>query len=77
MRSIKPEYVRFHSEELIVKHKKLWLILLVVCLVVLALVGPYILAGKGRPFSSDLNQLRAQFNQDRGKVRLVILLSPT
>ena len=59
------------------KHKKLWLILLVVGLAVLVLVGPYILAGKGRPFSSDLNQLRAQFNHDSGKVRLVILLSPT
>lgn len=30
-----------------------------------------------RPYSKDLDKLRAQFNRDKGKVRLVILLSPT
>ena len=30
-----------------------------------------------RGYSPDLNELRARFNQDRGKVRLVLLLSPT
>lgn len=28
-------------------------------------------------YSSDLNNLRAKFNADRGKVRLLMLLSPT
>lgn len=28
-------------------------------------------------FSSDLNELRAQFNRDKGKVRMLLLLSPT
>jgi uncharacterized protein YcfL len=30
-----------------------------------------------RPFSKDLGELRASFNRDKGKVRLVTLLSPT
>jgi hypothetical protein len=30
-----------------------------------------------RPYSKDLNELRARFNQDKGKVRLLVLLSPT
>lgn len=28
-------------------------------------------------YSTDLNELRAKFNQDKGKVRLLLLLSPT
>jgi hypothetical protein len=28
-------------------------------------------------FSTDLKKLRASFNQDKGKVRLLLLLSPT
>lgn len=28
-------------------------------------------------YSTDLNQLRAKFNADKGKVRLMMLLSPT
>ncbi len=28
-------------------------------------------------YSSDLNNLRAKFNADKGKVRLLMLLSPT
>ena len=28
-------------------------------------------------YSTDLNDLRAQFNRDKGKVRLLMLLSPT
>lgn len=27
--------------------------------------------------SSDLNELRSRFNQDKGKVRMLLLLSPT
>lgn len=30
-----------------------------------------------RPYSKDLEELRAAFNRDKGKVRLVTLLSPT
>lgn len=30
-----------------------------------------------RSYSKDLNELRASFNRDKGKVRLVTLLSPT
>ena len=30
-----------------------------------------------RQYSKDLGELRAQFNRDKGKVRLVTLLSPT
>ena len=29
-----------------------------------------------RPYSKDLAELRAAFNRDQGKVRLVTLLSP-
>jgi len=31
----------------------------------------------GKGYSSDMNALRAQFNADKGKVRLLVLLSPT
>lgn len=30
-----------------------------------------------KKYSTDLNQLREKFNQDKGKVRLLLLLSPT
>lgn len=39
--------------------------------------GGYLLLGGGRDYSSDLGRLRSQFNQDKGKVRLVMVLSPT
>ncbi len=31
----------------------------------------------GREYSNDMNALRSQFNADKGKVRLLLLLSPT
>ena len=31
----------------------------------------------GKPYSTDLAELRKQFNNDKGKVRLLMLLSPT
>ena len=31
----------------------------------------------GREFSSDIAGLKTQFNKDKGKVRLVVLLAPT
>ena len=53
--------------------------LLVAGLVVLILifVGGYLLLSGGRSYSTDLSGLRAQFNQDKGKVRLLMVLSPT
>jgi hypothetical protein len=64
-------------QEIQVKRKSLWVTLLVVAMVALILVGPYLFGRGGREYSSDLSQLRAQFNQDKGKVRLLLLLSPT
>jgi len=31
----------------------------------------------GGPYSSDISEVKSQFNRDKGKVRLVVLLSPT
>ena len=31
----------------------------------------------GREYSSNLEALRAEFNRDRGRPRLIVLLSPT
>ena len=31
----------------------------------------------GKPYSTNLADLRKQFNDDKGKVRLLMLLSPT
>ena len=31
----------------------------------------------GLEYSTDINALRTQFNADKGKVRLLVLLSPT
>ena len=60
------------------KRKKLWLALLVIAVAAAVLwLEPYLFTGKARPYSSDLNELRAQFNQDKGRVRLLMLLSPT
>jgi hypothetical protein len=60
-----------------VKRKYLWLVLLVVAALAFVFFGEFVFTGSDRPYSSDLNQLRAQFNQDKGKVRLLLLLSPT
>ncbi len=34
-------------------------------------------APRAQSFSKDLAELRAQFNRDKGRVRLLMLLSPT
>jgi hypothetical protein len=34
-------------------------------------------APRARSFSKDLDELRSQFNRDKGRVRLLMLLSPT
>ena len=31
----------------------------------------------GKPYSTNLDDLHAQFNRDKGKVRLLMLLSPS
>ena len=31
----------------------------------------------GKPYSSDVADLRNQFNNEKGKIRLLMLLSPT
>lgn len=31
----------------------------------------------GAEFSSDIGEVKTQFNRDKGKVRLLVLLSPT
>ena len=46
-------------------------LLLVVCL------GGYLLLSGGRHYSTDMGGLRTQFNQDKGKVRVLMVLSPT
>jgi len=52
--------------------------LLIIAVVVLGIAGlvAYQFTG-GREFSSDMTQLKDQFNRDKGKVRLLVLLSPT
>ena len=53
---------------------------LIACLV-LILSGLFVvrqLFPRGRkPYSTDIGALHARFNQDAGKVRLLLLLSPT
>jgi multidrug resistance efflux pump len=57
------------------KHTRLLLAGLVV--LVLLFAGGYLLLSGGRSYSTDMGGLRAQFNQDKGKVRLLMVLSPT
>ena len=45
--------------------------------VALIFVGGYLSLSGGRSYSTDLNGLRTQFNQDKGRVRLLMVLSPT
>jgi ABC-type transporter Mla subunit MlaD len=60
------------------KGRTVWLLAIgiILLLVVVIAVGLYLMTG-GRTYSSDLNSLRAQFNKDKGKVRVLLLLSPT
>jgi hypothetical protein len=46
-------------------------------LLILTFIGGYLLLSGGKSYSTDLNGLRSQFNQDKGKVRLLMVLSPT
>lgn len=51
------------------------LIPIALVLALLAFAGNFLTGGK--PYSANLADLRAQFNRDRGKVRLLTLLSPS
>ena len=44
--------------------------------IVLLVLGLSVFTG-GKPYSANLADLRKQFNNDKGKVRLLMLLSPT
>jgi hypothetical protein len=59
------------------KRKSKQLLFAGLALPVLVFLGGYLLLSGGRHYSTDLNHLRAQFNQDKGKVRLLMVLSPT
>lgn len=57
--------------------------LLLLCVVALV-VYPYLQKRGSKPasmpekhYSTDLNELRTRFTQDKGKVRMLLLLSPT
>lgn len=51
------------------------LIPIVLFLALLIYAGNYMTGGS--PYSANLDELRAQFNKDKGKVRLVTLLAPS
>lgn len=51
------------------------LIPIVLFLALLIYAGNFLTGGS--PYSANLDELRAQFNKDKGKVRLVTLLAPT
>ncbi|HEV2904076.1 MAG TPA: hypothetical protein VGW32_03465 [Pyrinomonadaceae bacterium] len=52
-------------------------ILIPVVLTIGAVVLALTLFTGGKPYSANLDDLRTRFNGDKGKVRLVMLLSPT
>ena len=54
-----------------------WLLVAGLVVLTLIFVGGYLLLSGGRSYSTDLNGLRTQFNQDKGQVRLLMVLSPT
>ena len=60
-----------------VKRKPTRLLVAGLALTALVILGGYLLLGGGRDYSKDLGGLRSQFNRDRGKVRLLMVLSPT
>lgn len=52
-------------------------VLIPVALVIVAFVLALTFFSGGKPYSANLDDLRGQFNRDKGKVRLLMLLSPT
>ena len=66
--------------KLLPRHIKLrkniqWLVALI-ALLAFGSVAAYQFIG-GRPYSTDMKALRTQFNADKGKIRLVLLMAPT
>lgn len=59
------------------KRKQRWILLIGLLGLAGVVVWGYFSFSGGRTHSTDLNGLRAQFNQDKGKVRLLMVLSPT
>ena len=59
------------------KFKARKIILVSFALLALLALGGYLFLRGGRTYSTDLSRFRAQFNQDKGKVRLILVLSPT
>jgi hypothetical protein len=51
------------------------LIPIALSLVLLIYAGNFMTGGS--PYSANLDELRAQFNKDKGKVRLLMLLAPS
>jgi len=51
------------------------LIPIAVLLVVLIFAGNFLTGGS--PYSANLDELKTQFNKDKGKVRLLMLLAPS
>lgn len=56
--------------------RKIWLIVAGGLLLVFAGVVVYQFSG-GKEYSTNMKELRSTFNADKGKVRLLVLLSPT
>ena len=52
-------------------------ILVPIALAIVALILVTSVFTGGKPYSTNLDDLRKQFNADKGKVRLLMLLSPT
>ena len=52
-----------------------FLIPIAILIVVIVFVGNFLTGGA--PYSANLADLKTQFNQDRGKVRLLMLLAPS
>jgi hypothetical protein len=52
-------------------------VLIPVALAIALFVGGVILFTGGNPYSANPEDVRTQFNSDKGKVRLLMLLSPT
>ena len=51
------------------------LIAIAIALAILIYLGNFLTGGA--PYSQNPADLKAQFNQDKGKVRLVVLLAPS
>lgn len=52
-------------------------VLIPILLVVVVIVVASSVFTGGKPYSNDLKDLKARFNSERGKVRILMVLSPT